>query len=64
MRPNHHALRYKNEIKQIHPIYQTLPTTPVTFELVLPRLLGRYARQLRKSCAVANMVFLHEENEC
>jgi hypothetical protein len=35
----------------------SLPTSPVTLESGSPWLLGRCLRQLRKSCAGANMVY-------
>jgi hypothetical protein len=43
--------------KQVHLRVINSPNSPVTLESRSPLLLGRCSRQLRKSCAGANMVY-------
>jgi hypothetical protein len=59
---NNHVLRYKNEIiSRSIPGQYSLLTSPVALESRSPWLLGRFSRQLRKSCAGANMVYSQAE---
>jgi hypothetical protein len=50
---NNHVLQHKNEI--------TSRSSPVTLESRSPLSLGNCSRQLRKSCAGANMVYSRAE---
>jgi hypothetical protein len=52
----------KKNWKHVHPVLLTLPTFPVTLESRSLSLLGRCSRQLRRSCADANMVYSRAEH--